>query len=39
MPKGTPETVCIGNYTNSMGAGDAACSVFLACYRAMSLCK
>jgi hypothetical protein len=39
MVKGTPETECIGNYTNSMGMGDAACAVFLASYRAMSLCK
>jgi hypothetical protein len=39
MPKGTPATVCIGDYTNSMGMGDAACAVFLASYRARALCK
>jgi hypothetical protein len=39
MPKGTPETTCIGDYTNTMGMGDPACAVVLAMYRAMMLCK
>jgi hypothetical protein len=39
MPKGTPATVCIGDYTNSMGMGDAACSVVLMKYRAAGSCK
>jgi hypothetical protein len=39
MPKGTPATVCIGDYTNSMGMGDAVCSVVLMKYRAAGSCK
>jgi hypothetical protein len=39
MPKGTPETTCIGDYTNAMVVSDAACAIVLASYRAMALCK